>query len=262
VFTGLPNLESLSLSGSGLTTLSEGVFAGLSSVRSVDLDDNVLTTLPEGVFTGLPNLESLSLSGSGLTTLSEGVFAGLSSLRRLDLQGNPGSPFELALLRADSWCTVQQSVTINFRQDGKTVSICEKDGVLTYSYGNLDSEPELRYSGRVLASIAATGSIVGGRDSEVHTEDLARLGNWNTDPETSDLLRELADAPTTGGFVVLHGLTGFTSSVRYIFRNGGWQYEISSVSDRTFNVPEESAEYEELANYQEYDLTVRPPEPR
>ena len=258
-FAGLAGLQSLSLSGNNLNTLPDGVFGALANLRSLNLAANDLTALPDGVFTALSSLQSLRLSDNDLRTLPEEVFAGLSGLQSLDVDDNPGSPFE-ALRRSDSWCTAQQAVYINFQRNGKTVSICEDEGVLTYFFGYLDAEPELRYSGRVLASIDATSAVVGGRDSEVPTEDLARLGDWNTDRETSDLLRELADAPTTGGFVVLHGLTGFTSSVRYIFRNGGWQYEISAVWGRTFNVPEGSEEYEYWANAEEYDITVRPPD--
>jgi hypothetical protein len=208
------------------------MFAGLSSVRSVSLDDNALTTLPEGVFAGLSNLESLSLGGNGLTTLSEGVFAGLSSLWSLDLEGNPGSPFGLALLRANSWCTVQQGIEIEFQQDGKTHSLCEKDGVLTFAHGHLDGEPEIRYSGEILVILDA---------SDAHEMDPSSGGNladwaeWAQGNEAMRLLTELACSDNTNGFVLISHSGSmvhmFSNLETYVWRNDGWQFEVSDDDD-------------------------------
>ena len=77
---------------------------GLSSLRVLWLYENELAELPAGVFGGLSSLRFLNLSENGLAELPAGVFGGLTSLESLKLQGNPGSPFSLAirLERTDS----------------------------------------------------------------------------------------------------------------------------------------------------------------
>lgn len=275
VFAGLSSLRSLRLSGNELTMLPPGVFADLSSLQSLDLSGNDLSTLPARVFAGLPNLESLrlsgnaltmDLSGNNLTMLPEAVFSGLSSLRSLNVEYNPGPPSELALGRTANWCTVQQAglvsghreASINFQLNGKTVSICADEGVSTYFFGHLDAEPELRYSGRVLASLGGPAFSVEQLESKV----LLDLADWwvEEEEETRELLVELSDVRNTNGFVELHGWTGSFSSSCHIFRNGGWQHEVCSVAGRTFNYQEGTEEYEKLATHARYSLTLRSPD--
>lgn len=228
----------------------------LAGIDALHLRRTGIETLREGDFAGISGLESLDLRDNALTMLSEEVFAGLSSLQSLDVEDNPGSPFDLSLRRTDSWCTVQQPVFINFRSNGRTVSICEDKGTLTYFAGHLDAEPELRYSGSLLASLG--GSSVNAL--ELPYRNLADLAGWMDDPAERELLKELACATTTNGFIEIKGLTGFSSSRVYVFRNGGWQYEVGGEWGRTFNVPAGTDEYEELANHEEYRLTTRSPE--
>ena len=256
VFAGLDRLELLALGDNDLAALPVGVFAGLSDLEELRLHSNGLTELSQGAFSGLVGLKRLYLRDNDLTTLSAGVFAGLSSLQSLDVEDNPGSPFELWLRRTDSWCTVQQAEFINFQRNGKTVSICGDDGVLTYISGHLGAEPELRYSGSVLATFG--GPSVNA--TEVSYRNLADLAGWTDDPEESELLKELACANATNGFIEIDGRTGFFSSTVYVFRNGGWQYEVGGEWGRTFNVSEGTDEYEEVANHAEYFMTARSPD--
>lgn len=261
VFAGLTSLESLDLAGNGLTVLPGGVFSGLTNLQSLRLSDNGLRTLPEEMFAELSSLKSLDLSQNGLVELPVGVFAGLSSLQSVHVENNPGSPFELALGRTDSWCTVQQAAYINFQlQNGKTVSICEDEGVLTYFFGHLDAEPELRYSGRILARLGGPAVLPTVDLFNGENVNLADLAGWTDDPAERELLEELAGATGTNGFVAISGYTGSFSSSLYVFRNGGWQYEIGGVWGRTFNYPEGTEEYEKLATYAEYQLTLRSPD--
>ena len=274
VFTGLSSLESLDLGSNELTMLPPGVFVDLSSLQSLDLYGNDLSTLPAQVFAGLPNLESLrlsgnaltlDLSGNNLTVLPEPVFSGLSSLASLHLEYSPGSPSEIAL---DSWCTVQhagrgratgdRAAGINFRLNGKTVSICAGEGVSTFFFGDLDAEPELRYSGRILASLGGPAFHV----DELESKVLSDLADWSVVEEeaTRELLVTLSDVRNTNGFVELYGWTGDFTSACYIFRNRGWQYEVCSVAGRTFNYQEGTEEHEKLATYATYSLTLRSPE--
>ena len=91
----------------------------------LDLGDADITALREGNFAGLSSLESLRLGYNDRTTLADGVFAGRSSLQSPRSEDNPGSPFELALARTGSWCTVQQTESLSFHleENGKTVSL-------------------------------------------------------------------------------------------------------------------------------------------
>ena len=54
------------------------------------------------------------------------------------------------------WCAEGQSEHLGFRLDnGKTVSICEDEDGLTYSFGHVGAALELRYSGKVVADTPA-----------------------------------------------------------------------------------------------------------
>ncbi|MDE3256623.1 MAG: leucine-rich repeat domain-containing protein [Gemmatimonadota bacterium] len=90
VFSGLHNLNSLSLAYTQIEKLPRDVFAGLGNLQSLSLYSNEnLTSLPDGVFDGLTNLRRLSLDNNGLTGLPAGVFADLSGLEELWLRSNP-----------------------------------------------------------------------------------------------------------------------------------------------------------------------------
>ena len=94
-FSGLSGLTDLNLARNELTALPEDVFAGLYSLRDLNLYDNALTFFPAGLFDGLIQLESLGIGndrsyGSGITgpptnvfdadSFPHGLFAGLESL--------------------------------------------------------------------------------------------------------------------------------------------------------------------------------------
>ena len=132
--------------------VTEQDLSGISGSGVLDLGDADITALREGDFAGLSSLESLRLGYNDRTTLADGVFAGRSSLQSPRSEDNPGSPFELALARTGSWCTVQQTESLSFRleENGKTVSLCEDGDVLQYTFGTLGEVPELVYSGPIL----------------------------------------------------------------------------------------------------------------
>ena len=88
IFAGLTKLRYLVLWHNDLTTLSPDVFAGLTDLRFLDLDDNDFTTLPPDVFAGLTNLENLWLNDTPLTALPPGIFTDLTSLEGLELSRN------------------------------------------------------------------------------------------------------------------------------------------------------------------------------
>ena len=93
VFSGLTNLETLSIIGTGLTSLKDGTFEGLTNLKSLRIPWNYnLKSLEEGVFDDLVNLERLQLIGNGkLRSLPEGVFDNLINLKHLNLRGHSGT---------------------------------------------------------------------------------------------------------------------------------------------------------------------------
>ena len=101
-FSGLVNLEYLSLYSSSLSNFPMGVFDGLGKLKRLDLELNNLIYLPEGAFAGLGSLEYLNLRNNDLAHLSEGSFDGLDNLKWLGLRENdlsrlPGGIFDEVL---------------------------------------------------------------------------------------------------------------------------------------------------------------------
>ena len=78
-FEGLSQLTRLRLSGARLVTLPEGIFSGLGnleslSLRGVTLSGAPLTGLPAGIFRGLGNLRYLNLGSNPPISLPKGIF--------------------------------------------------------------------------------------------------------------------------------------------------------------------------------------------
>lgn len=96
-FDGMPNLESLLLSGTELSSLSGNTFDKLTNLTSLDLSGNKLRSLPVGVFDKLTHLESLDLSGNELHSLPVGLFDKLTNLERLYLSSNQFSSLPAGL---------------------------------------------------------------------------------------------------------------------------------------------------------------------
>ena len=144
-FSGLVNLEYLSLYSSSLSNFPMGVFDGLGKLKRLDLELNNLIYLPEGVFAGLGSLEYLNLRNNDLAHLSEGSFDGLDNLKWLGLRQNdlsrlPGGIFDEVLdtlgapylfgnetLPGDLVLDPALKATLSFSSDEQVVS--EEDSV-------------------------------------------------------------------------------------------------------------------------------------
>ena len=87
-FSGMPNLERLTIRNGELTTLPEGIFSGLSRLRDIYLNHNHLSTLPEGIFSPLSRLRNIYLNHNHLSTLPEGIFSSLPRLTVIGLSDN------------------------------------------------------------------------------------------------------------------------------------------------------------------------------
>ena len=187
---------------------------------SADLEDNI----------SVPETEDLAQARNGQTGGSRS--AGVGQPRQGDHLEEAGA-VDVGTAAPEGWCTEEQTEHLSFQleENGKTASICEQEGVLTYSFGHLEGEPELRYSGKEVASFSFLGTVVG------FALVNARSWPWKEDSrEAEELLiremEELAGSTTTNGFIVLNGQTAFTSSVSYIFRSGGWEYAMSATWGR------------------------------
>ena len=84
----LAAIQTLSLEGAGILTLSSDDFSGLTSLSTLYLGNNNLTTLPADIFSGLSSLTDLYIQNNKLNSLPEDVFSSLSSIRQLNLHSN------------------------------------------------------------------------------------------------------------------------------------------------------------------------------
>ena len=79
----LAAITTLDLS-SGITALRAGDFSGLTNLETLSLHFNQLSYLPSEVFDNLTSLEKLDLHNNGLSELPPGVFDTLTNLESLD----------------------------------------------------------------------------------------------------------------------------------------------------------------------------------
>ena len=100
----LARVPALNLGGRGIDALRPNDLLGLDGLLRLVLRGNALATLPAGLLSETPRLRTLDLSDNALDTLPDGLFAGLGALREVSVDGNPGTPFRLAveLVRTDA----------------------------------------------------------------------------------------------------------------------------------------------------------------
>ena len=93
-FENTSSLEYLVLSYNEISEIMSGTFENLSSLEYLDLGYNKIKHLNIavfsglGTFNGLTNLERLSMTGKEITEILPGTFEYMSSLERLDLSVN------------------------------------------------------------------------------------------------------------------------------------------------------------------------------
>ena len=166
------------------------------------------------------------------------------------------------LLRTDNspndWCNSSQTMLLNFRlkENGKTASICKEHDILTYVFGNLQSKPELVYSGAIQGE--ARGVTVLWGEGVTNLSEFAdaveqQHSGWDVEGEPEQV-RWLAESCDTKGFFHVTASTGLVSETVYLFRRGGWEYAVVSTRGRPINVPED-----ELEEYESVYITVHSP---
>ncbi|XP_019639747.1 PREDICTED: immunoglobulin superfamily member 10-like, partial [Branchiostoma belcheri] len=88
MFTGLGNVQSLSLSDNEMTDIQAGTFSATSQLRNLNLHNNRLTNLRSDMFTGLGNLRSIMLDENDIIGIQAGIFNSTPQLSLLYLQNN------------------------------------------------------------------------------------------------------------------------------------------------------------------------------
>jgi len=85
LFTALPQLSILDLSGCNIRNISTFAFQGLGQLRSLKLHDNLLTQVPTTPMLLLERLEQLTLGQNNMATIAAHAFLGLSKLQQLEI---------------------------------------------------------------------------------------------------------------------------------------------------------------------------------
>lgn len=115
-FTGLRNLEFMSLWMNKLEKIPENVFDDLINLKSLSLQANKIQRLPENIFEKLAKLHNVNLSHNNLTFISAYLFAFNINLEHISLNDNYityVSPRLLLTLKKLKTCTFLRNPAIN-----------------------------------------------------------------------------------------------------------------------------------------------------
>ena len=172
LFSDLAALTLLNLSSNPtLTTLSLAVFSGLSDLETLDLNGSGLTGLPEGVFDGLSSLTVLDISSNSISgNLPPELFSKLAGLMTLDLSSNPGAPFGIRLViqRVDGSgamvdaLTAGPTATLQVRSPFAAthrVNLQVDTGTLSPSVADTNTSVSLTQQGRRSSTVSATLAV-------------------------------------------------------------------------------------------------------
>ena len=162
------------------------------------------------------------------------------------------------------WCTSTQTAVASFQleQNGKAASICRNEAdTLTYSFGLPGSDPELQYSGAILATIRVTAGLWGegvGSLAELAVALAEQDGSFalvNANGIGPSEIADAAESLESNGFYEVRALTGMIDQSAYLFRRGGWEYVVVSSWQRPMNLDED-----ERDDQGSHEITVRSPD--
>ena len=85
LFSSVPELSQLDVSGCRVRNVSSLAFSGLNRLRVLKLHNNLLSAVPTSAWALLGHLETLTIGQNNMTTLEAGAFAGLPRLKQLDV---------------------------------------------------------------------------------------------------------------------------------------------------------------------------------
>ncbi|XP_010187266.1 PREDICTED: platelet glycoprotein V [Mesitornis unicolor] len=88
-FSGLRELQGLSLRTSNISSLPEGIFQSLQKLQNISLSDSRLEALPGNLFHNLKHLQKVYLNSTKLQSLPGDFFSALPELQEVFLDNNP-----------------------------------------------------------------------------------------------------------------------------------------------------------------------------
>lgn len=89
VFSGLNELQGLSLHTNNISSLPEGIFLSLQKLQNISLFDTRLEVLPRNLFHNLKHLQKVYLNSTNLQSLPADFFTALPELEEVVLDDNP-----------------------------------------------------------------------------------------------------------------------------------------------------------------------------
>ncbi|NWT29747.1 GPV protein, partial [Cardinalis cardinalis] len=89
VFSGLNELQGLSLHTNNISSLPEGIFLSLQKLQNISLFDTRLEVLPRNLFHNLKHLQKIYLNSTNLQSLPADFFTALPELEEVVLDDNP-----------------------------------------------------------------------------------------------------------------------------------------------------------------------------
>ncbi|KAM3876622.1 leucine-rich repeat-containing G-protein coupled receptor 4 [Diretmus argenteus] len=114
ILTWTNNLESLTLSGTKISSIPADVCEDLKLLRTLDLSYNEIKELPS--FQGCLNLQEISMQHNQIQQIDRDTFQGLSALRLLDLGRN-----EIRVIHRDAFLTLTALTNLDLSINSLTV---------------------------------------------------------------------------------------------------------------------------------------------
>ncbi|XP_028257713.1 leucine-rich repeat-containing G-protein coupled receptor 4 [Parambassis ranga] len=135
ILTGTNNLESLTLSGTKISSIPSDLCEDLKLLRTLDLSYNEIKQLPS--LQGCVRLQEISFQHNHIQQIDRDTFQGLSALRLLDLSRN-----KIRLIHRDVFLTLTGLTNLDLSMNSLTV--IPTSGLSTLSQLKLSGNPQMK----------------------------------------------------------------------------------------------------------------------
>ncbi|XP_051235776.1 leucine-rich repeat-containing G-protein coupled receptor 4 isoform X2 [Dicentrarchus labrax] len=135
ILTWTNNLESLTLSGTKISSIPADLCEDLKLLRTLDLSYNEIKELPS--FQGCVQLQEISFQHNHIQQIDRDTFQGLSSLRLLDLSRN-----EIRVIHRDAFLTLTALTNLDLSMNSLTV--IPTTGLSVLSQLKLSGNPQMK----------------------------------------------------------------------------------------------------------------------
>lgn len=135
ILTNTNNLESLTLSGTKISTIPADLCDDLKLLRTLDLSYNHIVELPS--LQGCIRLQEISFQHNYVEQIDRDTFQGLSSLRLLDLSRN-----EIRVIHKDAFLTLSALTNLDLSMNSLTV--IPTSGLSALSQLKLSGNPQMK----------------------------------------------------------------------------------------------------------------------